>query len=348
MAQPVIPIRNIYYMLAYAWNHLQDAKQVNLDAVSGNNLIDLLGHVLNKSIMHLSRRGMELGYQSHAEIISGVRGRIDFTRTMRGFHLNHGKTVSIYDKLSPDTLANRIIKSTLTILIKHEGLNKDIREEARSIRAKMSDISEVRLTPLHFIQVRVGAHNSYYKFVIGICKLIKDNAIVNQKDGSYRFYDFERDERRMSLLYQDFLYQFCKRELKGISTSRSYLKWDAVSKSDPQLSLLPRMETDITLCTNDHVVIVDAKYYKSTFSERKESKKFYSANLYQLINYLLAYRAKREGKVSGLLIYPKNGTAVKHIYHISGFDVGVFTIDLDQEWDIIQKTLLGIFSEFIN
>ncbi|VAC73990.1 5-methylcytosine-specific restriction enzyme subunit McrC [Enterobacter hormaechei] len=40
MNQPAIPIRNIYYMLTYAWNHLQDAKIVNLDAIPANNLLD--------------------------------------------------------------------------------------------------------------------------------------------------------------------------------------------------------------------------------------------------------------------------------------------------------------------
>jgi 5-methylcytosine-specific restriction enzyme subunit McrC len=47
-------------MLAYAWNHLQNAKLVSLDAIPGNNLLDILGHVLNKSVLHLSRRGFEL------------------------------------------------------------------------------------------------------------------------------------------------------------------------------------------------------------------------------------------------------------------------------------------------
>lgn len=345
MTPPVIPIRNIYYMLAYAWNHLQDAKQINLDTVPGNNLIDLLGHVLNKGILNLSRRGFELGYQSHTELIAGVKGRIDFIQTMRGFHLNHGNTISTYYELNHNTLANRIIKTTLTILINQETLNVKVRDESHSIRNKMSHISEVRLSPLIFSQLKIGAHNSYYRFIISICKIIIENAIINQKDGSYRFYDFERDERRMSLLYQDFLYQFCKRELKGVNVKRSYLKWDAVSESDPELSLMPRMETDITLYNNESVLIIDAKYYKKMFSERKESKKFNSSNLYQLMSYLLAFKPKNSEEVSGLLVYPQVGTLIKHRYTISGFSVSLCTVNLDQDWEKIHQDLLDIFSE---
>lgn len=39
--QPVIPVRNIYYMLTYAWGYLQEIKQANLEAIPGNNLLDI-------------------------------------------------------------------------------------------------------------------------------------------------------------------------------------------------------------------------------------------------------------------------------------------------------------------
>jgi hypothetical protein len=51
---------------------LQNAKLVSLDAIPGNNLLDILGHVLNKSVLHLSRRGFELDIASYG-IDSGKR-----------------------------------------------------------------------------------------------------------------------------------------------------------------------------------------------------------------------------------------------------------------------------------
>ena len=141
MEQPVIPVRNIYYMLTYAWGYLQEIKQANLEAIPGNNLLDILGYVLNKGILQLSRRGLELDYNPNTEIIPGIKGRIEFAKTIRGFHLNHGKTVSTFDLLNEDTLANRIIKSTLAMLIKHEKLNSTIRDEARSLYRKLPGIA---------------------------------------------------------------------------------------------------------------------------------------------------------------------------------------------------------------
>lgn len=347
MNQPAIPIRNIYYMLTYAWGHLQDAKIVNLDAIPGNNLLDMIAHALNKCVLYLSRRGFQLGYQSNTELIAGVKGRLNFTQTLRGLHMTQGKTVSTFDDLNPDTLANKIIKSSLTILIKNDSLNKTIREESRSIRARMSEVKEISLSPLHFHKVKVGGSSRHYKFAISLCQFISDNSISNQRNGSYRFYDFERDESRMSLLYQDFLYQFCMRELKNIKVKRSYLKWDAYSDTDENLSLLPRMETDITIISNTKTLIVDAKYYKNIFSSRNETQKFHSSNLYQLMNYLLAYKSTQGHEISGLLIYPHVNGAVKHRYNVSGFDIGLCTVNLDQEWTQIHQDLMSIFTDFL-
>lgn len=347
MTQSVIPIRNIYFMLSYAWSHLQDAKFVNLDAVPGNNLLDILGHVLNKSVLYLSRRGFEVGYSPQTELISGIKGRVNFTQTLRGFHIHQGKTISTFDELNPDTLVNQVIKSTLSLLIKHNKLNKVIREECRSIRSKMPGIKEINLSPSQFNTIKIGPNNHHYKFTISLCRLIVNNSILNQNNGHYHFYDFERDERKMSILYQDFLYQFCRHELKNINVKRSYLQWNAYSGTDPKLSLLPRMETDITLYSSTKALIIDAKYYKSIFSNRKDTQKFHSSNLYQLMNYLLAFKSMQDNTISGLLLYPQVGSTIKHRYNINGFDVGLCTINFDQEWQMIHNDLITVLNDYL-
>ncbi len=74
MEQPVIPVRNIYYMLTYAWGYLQEIKQADLEAIPGNNLLDILGYVLNKGVLQLSRRGLELdGNDSNLLIVFYVQ-----------------------------------------------------------------------------------------------------------------------------------------------------------------------------------------------------------------------------------------------------------------------------------
>lgn len=92
------------------------------------------------------------------------------------------------------------------MLIKHEKLNSTIRDEARSLYRKLPGISTLHLTPQHFSYLNGGKNTRYYKFVISVCKFIVNNSIPGQNKGHYRFYDFERNEKEMSLLYQKFLF----------------------------------------------------------------------------------------------------------------------------------------------
>lgn len=151
----------------------------------------------------------------------------------------------------------------------------------------------------------------------------------------------------MSLLYQNFLFEFCRRELPSVNTTRPHLKWDASSISDQSLSLLPRMETDITINSSGKILIVDAKYYKSIFSRRMGTEKFHSQNLYQLMSYLWSLKPENGEKTGGLLIYPHVDTSVKHRYKINGFDIGLCTVNLGQEWPCIHQELLDIFGEYL-
>ncbi|MBW1518271.1 hypothetical protein B6V68_24605 [Escherichia coli] len=57
--------------------------------------------------------------------------------------------------------------------------------------------------------------------------------------------------------------------------------------------------------------------------------------------------SRKPGAVQGLLIYPHVDTAVKHRYKINGFDIGLCTVNLGQEWPCIHQELLAIFDEYL-
>ena len=135
--------------------------------------------------------------------------------------------------------------------------------------------------------------------------------------------------------------------IKNTKVKRSYLKCDAYSNTDKNLNFLPRMKIDLAIISNTRTLIVDAKHHKNIFSSRNERQKLHSSNLYQPMNYLLAYKHMQGYKISGLLIYPPIKGAVKHRYNVSGFDVGLCTINLVQEWTQIHKGLLSIFTEHL-
>lgn len=73
----------------------------------------------------------------------------------------------------------------------------------------------------------------------------------------------------------------------------------------------------------------------------KES--FYSANLYQLFSYLLNQEVKgfvyKSNRCSGLLLYPKVDVDLKESFKYNDHNIFIRTIDLHQEWPIIEENL---------
>ena len=111
-----IPIRNIYYLLCYAWNRLSEGDIVDVSGVDSTELADLLATVLIGGTNHLLRKGLDRGYQTVEDEMSSIRGRIDIATTARRMLLKHGKAYCIYDDFNVNTLPNRILKSTIRFL----------------------------------------------------------------------------------------------------------------------------------------------------------------------------------------------------------------------------------------
>ena len=90
MSSP-IPVQNIYYLLIYAWNNLDEGELTDISNLESNELVDLFASVLNSGTKHLLRRGLDQDYILHDEAIAGVRGRINIGITVRQMLLQHGR-----------------------------------------------------------------------------------------------------------------------------------------------------------------------------------------------------------------------------------------------------------------
>lgn len=78
-----IPILNIYYMLAYAFEFADDAVLKRAGAEKFENQQELLASLLDAGIGKQLKRGLHRAYVPKQEGIMGVRGRIVMAETMR-------------------------------------------------------------------------------------------------------------------------------------------------------------------------------------------------------------------------------------------------------------------------
>lgn len=333
-----IPIQNLYYLLCYAWNRLEQRDLVDVSRLESSELVDLFATVLVKGIEHLARRGLQRDYGLRQEELRGVRGRIDVWATERRFLNRHGRVACSFDELTTNTLPNQIIKSTLRVLAADREIHPDNRVAVLRKRRDLKGVDDVTVTQQCFRKIQLNGNNAFYRFLLNVCELIHGAWLADEAKGDYRFRDFFRDEKKMALLFQHFVYHFLRRERPDFNVYREIITWSAQSEMDAKLSYLPQMETDISAAKGQRKIIVDTKYFPETLSHRYDSEKIHSVHLYQLFSYLM--NAREPGvELEGVLLYPAVDRKLRLRYSIHGIPLRIETLDLAQPWTAIHDEL---------
>ena len=346
MSEIKIPIQNIYFLLCYAWKQLDEANKINVSASDYNQYIDLFAKVLRNGCAYIFKRGLDREYKPEVEELCRLRGKIDFNQSIKNIARHSRKLSCKYDDLSHDILHNQIIKATIKSVLKVQQLDKNIRIELLEIYKKMLHISDINLNANHFKKVNLNRNNLFYRFIINVSWIIHENIVLDEKTGVYEFVDFVRDEKKMAVIFEHFIRNFYREQLRhlGYEVKPEIIHWD-VDKADPlAMDYLPVMKTDISITSPSRKVIIDTKYYKECFQFHFEKKTLISGHFYQLIEYLenSDVQSKNKYKSEGILLYP----AVDFHESISfpvlrGHKVTVRMINLNQEWRKIAEDLLS-------
>jgi 5-methylcytosine-specific restriction enzyme subunit McrC len=337
-----IPIANVYRMLLYAWEHLGTAPTVSVTGESAERLENLLGDALTSATETLIRRGLGRGYQSQVEQIAGLRGKLQLSETIKTMSFLKGETVCEVSELTTDTRANRAIKGTLSSLVQLDGLEPKIRSRARACIGRFAEVSDQRVTASDIARVQMHSNNAYYRLVLNICALLQ-HCMVPAPGGGRHFRDFRDDDEKMYQIFETFLRRFLALEQGRFKVGQDTLPWGIRDAWGDARALMPGMHTDVTLRSDDEVVVIDAKFYGKALAGYYKLG-FRSPHLYQLYSYLHATR-RRYGddmRIRGALVYPAAEHTVDAGFEIDGFRVRIVTIDLAAPWADIEQAVLSL------
>jgi 5-methylcytosine-specific restriction enzyme subunit McrC len=204
------------------------------------------------------------------------------------------------------------------------------------------EVRQIEITKSVFNRIRYTRNNRFYNFVLNVCELINENLLPSEDRGEWLFSDFTRDEVKMFRLFESFIFNFYRIELKGQYTvRRESISWQFEFDNPDHSAFIPGMLTDITLENADRKIIIDTKYYQDTLAERFERKKVKSANLYQLFSYLLNQRleSERNQNATGILLYPTIEMDYDLNFRYENHDILIRTVNLDMNWTGIESRL---------
>lgn len=340
----MIPVRNIYYMLSYAFQILNENGYSDIATENFNNAAELFAAILSKGISVQLKRGLNKDYIEISEPLSAIKSKIDVSDSIKTRSIIQSRLVCSYDEFSENSYFNRILKTTVFLLLKAD-ISKARKKELKNL---MMFFSNVDLLDIHTIdwRIRYNKNNKSYHLLLSICNLVIKGLLQTQADGTTKLMTF-LDEQRECRLYEKFILEYYRKHFPLLSVNPEQIAWQL---DDEEHGMLPIMQSDILLRKDNHILIIDAKYYLHNTQEQYETHTLHSANLYQIFTYVKnkEYELKdKEHQVSGMLLYAKTDESVQpdNSYVMSGNRISVKTLDLNLPFEEISQHLNVIIKD---
>lgn len=347
----MIPIRNIYYMLSYAFSELRGTDYRYMDVENLDTMKDLCACILIRAVSLQLKRGLIREYITEEDELMSPKGKIDITASITSGVVQKQHLICSHDEFSENSVRNRIVKQTLCVL-----LESDVKQEYRTeIRKLIRFFAGVDFIDPHTINwsMAYDRNSQSYRFLMAICKLVLKDLLMTQSDGSFRMMDL-LDERAQHAIYEKFILEYYAKEWPRLHANSSRIKWGLDDDDTP--GMLPSMLSDIMLNDGHTWFIIDAKFYNKNVQNNQGRSTLISGNLYQIVSYVQnkKFELAKIGKpfdVVGLLLYARTKDSIQP----DGFDKSILgnrmmtmTLDLDQEpleiaaqLDAIAETVFG-------
>lgn len=340
----MIPVQNIYYMLAYAFQVLNENGYKNIETEQFDNVGELCAAILSKGVSLQLKRGLGKEYVPETEALSSLRGKIDIAESIKTQSMLRKQLVCTYDDFTVNSYMNRIIKSTMELLIRSD-ITKARKKELRKLLVFFGEVEPINVYDINW-QLQYNRNNQSYRMLISVCYLVVKGLLQSNTSGGTKLMDF-LDEQRMCRLYERFILEYYRKEHPEIRASASQIPWQL---DDDFSFMLPVMQTDIMLSKGNTTLIIDAKYYGHTTQEQYGVHTLHSGNLYQIFTYVKnkdAEYGEQPHNVSGMLLYAQTDESVQpnNVYHMGGNQISVRTLNLNCSFNEIASQLDGIVAE---
>jgi len=330
-SHPKVPLRNLFYMLAVAFDLPspfmdQTAKFERLDEIL-EFVVSFFAELVEKRIDD----GLYRSYVEQENNLAAVRGQIEFAEDLRRNYVMRHRTYCRYEEFSWDIPENQIIRQVLHLL-GGWGFERELRLRLYGLDAALSEVAPVVLPLSSLDRFQYNRFNEDYRQIHQFCRFFLEGASLSEESGPFDFRTFLID---MDKLFERFVTEVL-RERADIHTAV-----DAQVSTHLGHEQKVLMRPDVIVSEEGTVgLVADCKY------KRLEPSEFKNHDIYQMLAYCTATRVQR-----GLLIYPLHAAVVRDEVEIRNTQTVIRQItinlgkgeiaELDQECDAFAERILG-------
>lgn len=352
--ESIIPIKNLFYMLCYAWNVLSIMDDIKVADDDYEDAYDLLARVFSFGIGKLIRLGFHRSYIEETEELSTVRGKISVQESINSMSMQRKHLICTYDEYSKNDIFNQILNYTIDSILKNPEVSKETKATIKKQKVFFYGIDAKPPTKENRQKLLFNRNNVIYKLLIHISIMLYDGTGVNEEDGKNVFKDFFREEQ-MHRIFELFILNFYTAHLNRhiYKVHAPKITWKIEESADDIWGDVFDVDenpgdrrTDIVIENKEQGIqmIFDAKYYKKTFVSTymgKEEERVRTGHLNQVRGYLLD--SEYPGKKVGALLYPmvNDDLSKGKVFPIQNTPILIKTINLQADWREIEEDMLN-------
>ena len=338
----MIKIKNVYYMLAYAFQILNEDSYEKVASEEFEYIGDLFAAILAKGIANQTKRGLGREYLSKSDVRSSPVGKIAVSDSIKRRTLQNKQLVCDFDEFSENAQLNKILKTAAMLLVRSADVSIPQKKALKKVMIYFTEVDEIDPLRIQWSSIKYHRNNATYKMLVNICYLIIKGMLLTEQRGSKKIAHY-LDDQLMHSLYEKFVLKYYRRHYPQFHASAAHIDWDV---DDGIVEFLPTMKSDITLEHNGKTLIIDTKYYSHTMQTNSmyNSRTLHSNNLYQIFTYVKNKDTSNAGNVSGILLYAKTDEKIvpDNDYMMSGNRISVKTLDLEADFSTIENQLRAL------
>ena len=334
-----ILIRNIYYMLAYAFQELRQNNYAEIEGEKFDDIYDLFAEIIARGISFQLKQGLYREYVAKSESMQTVRGKIDMRGTIANRMRNNHQIACDYDELSENNVYNQILLTTMNALISHSDVKKGKKAKLKQLMLFFQNVQPIDIHTIRWNSLRFDRNNRNYRMLLYLCYFIICGWLMTTEEGKYKMREFSDDH--MCRLYEKFVLEYYKKHHPELKPCAAQIEWN-IDKELSTTNILPIMQTDILLTMEERTMIIDTKYYSRTMQKQFDKSTIHNSNLYQIYTYVTEYDKRHTGKVDGMLLYAKTQENIipdGQMKHKDGNTIYFRTLDLNTDFETIKKKL---------
>lgn len=355
-----IPIKNLFYMLCYAWNVLPMLNDIKVGDEDIKDAYNLLARVFTYGISKIIRSGFHRSYVQCEDELSTLKGKIEIQKSINQMTMQNRKLICSYDEYSTNDIFNQILKYTIDSIVSNSNIDIEIRRDLKKLSVFFGEIDSKAPTKENRTKIIFNRNNATYRMLIEIAVMLYENSFINEETGKNLFKDFFREEQ-MHKVFELFILNFYAMNLnhniykvhapkiKWKIDESAHETWDGLFAVDDDYG---DRRTDIVVENKDLnlQVIMDAKYYHKTFVKSymstEDEDSIRDTHITQVRQYLID--SEFPGSKIGALIYPMTDNDLKsgRVKNIKGTPIVYKTINLADDWKNIENDMLDFIKKF--